>query len=103
MYLEYYTTFLTSVFGSGSKQQPVGRFAAIIQFVYPWASREYLWQISYNITPDQFLLVAEQSIANFPVRVDNVTAQIEAHSTSVCCVPQTPLSSSMKCIMLCRV
>jgi spore coat protein CotH len=86
-YLEYYSTFLNSVFGSDSKQQPADRFAAILQFLYPWAARDYLWQMSYDITPDQFVLVAERSIANFPLRVDNVTAQLEAYSAALVVTP----------------
>jgi hypothetical protein len=78
-YLEYYSVFLDSIFGSESKQQPADRFARILQFVLPWASRDYLWQMSYGITPDNFILVSETSISNFPKRVDNVTIQINSY------------------------
>lgn len=75
-YVEYYNTFLTGVFGSQSPQQPGDRFAQVLQYVLPWAARDRAWQLSYGMTVDAFVLVAERSIANLPLRYENCTAQI---------------------------
>ena len=77
-YMEYYNTFLTSIFGSESKEQPADRFAELLQLTIPWAARDRIWQMSYGITIDEYILVAERSIANLPIRYENVTAQLKA-------------------------
>ena len=75
-YIARYNTFLTTIFGSASVEQPADRFSKLLQFVLPWAARDRIWQMSYGITTEMFITVAEQSIANLPVRYANVTAQI---------------------------
>ena len=79
LYVQYMDTFLTSLFGTKSPQQPAERFAALFQFVLPWAARDKLWQLSYGITVERFVLVAEQTIANLPLRYQNVSAQLDAY------------------------
>ena len=75
-YVARYNTFLTTLFGSQSVEQPAERYANLLQFVLPWAARDRIWQMSYGITTEMFVAVAEQTIANLPLRYANVTAQI---------------------------
>lgn len=76
LYVDTMETLVEAVCGSASKQQVSSRFASIFQFVLPWVARDKLWQLSYGITVEEFVVAAESSIAHFPLRYQNVTAQI---------------------------
>jgi hypothetical protein len=78
-YIDCMSTFITTLFGSNSAQQPADRFASYFQFLLPWAAKDKLWQLSYGITVEKFIMTAEQTIANLPVRYQNVSAQIKAY------------------------
>lgn len=80
-YVQTMQTFLDAVFSSDSPQQPATRFAEMFQFVLPWAAKDKLWQLSYGINVEQFVKVSEQTIANLPLRYQNVTAQLAEYST----------------------
>jgi len=75
-YVEYYETFLTAAFGSESKQQPQSRYSSYLQFLLPWVKRDYLWQISFGMTVEQFTIAAENSITQLGLRYQNVLAQL---------------------------
>jgi hypothetical protein len=75
-YKEYYTLFLDSVFGSNSKQQPQSRYSSYLQFLLPWVEKDYLWQISFGMTPDSFISAAELSIRQLQVRYLDVSGQL---------------------------
>ena len=77
-YMELYKTFLSETFGSKSKVQPSDRMESLLQFVLPWVERDKLWQLSYGVTVEDFILDAERAIANLPLRYQNISAQIEA-------------------------
>ena len=81
-YVDTVETVLAAVFGSKSAQPPQDRFAALFQFVLPWATRDKLWQLSYGISVERFVHAAQVSIAQLPLRYQNVTAQIERHRSS---------------------
>ncbi len=78
-YLEYYKSFVTAVFGSQSKQQPSDRYAAMMQFILPWIKRDQLWQMSFGITTQDFVLDAERTIANLPGRYQDVMKQLDSY------------------------
>ena len=75
-YIEYYNTFLDAVFGSDSSQDPVTRYSSMLQFTLPWVSKDLLWQISFGMTPSQYILDAEWTMANLPRRYQDVHAQL---------------------------
>ena len=75
-YVDYYNTFLQGVFGSSSAQQPTARYSAMLQFVLPWVRRDLLWQMSFGVTPEDFEVDAEWTIANLPLRYQNTLAQL---------------------------
>jgi hypothetical protein len=81
-YLELYKTFVTATFGSQSKQQPTERYAAMMQFILPWVKRDQLWQMSFGITTQEFVLDAERSIANLPWRYEDVMKQLDSLLTN---------------------
>ena len=68
---------MSAVFGSQSKQQPADRYAAMMQFILPWIKRDQLWQMSFGITTQDFVLDAERTIANLPGRYQDVMKQID--------------------------
>jgi spore coat protein CotH len=74
---EHYEVFLEGVFGSSSPQQPADRYAAIFQFVLPWISKDYMFQMALGIDVDTFILAGEATIQNLPKRYQNVTYQLE--------------------------
>ena len=78
-YVDYMSTFSSTVFGSESKQQPASRYASLFQFVLPWAAKDKLWQLSFGISVEKFVMAAEQTIANLPLRYQNVTSQVDAY------------------------
>jgi hypothetical protein len=69
---------MATTFGSQSKQQPTERYAAMMQFILPWVKRDQLWQMSFGITTQEFLLDAERSIANLPWRYEDVMKQLDS-------------------------
>lgn len=75
-YAQYYETFLEGVFGSGSPEQPSERYAGAFQFVLPWVAKDLTWQLSFGMTMEDFIMDAERSIANLPLRYANCSAQI---------------------------
>lgn len=81
-YVAFYETFLEAVFGSDSPQQPSARYASMVQFILPWVAKDRLWQMSFGMTVQDFLLDAEGTIAQLPLRYDNTTAQVNLYHQS---------------------
>jgi hypothetical protein len=75
-YLEYYRTFITSVFGSASVQQPTERYVALLQFVLPWVARDALRRICYGVEVDEFITDAEVTASLLSQRFQDVYAQL---------------------------
>ena len=75
-YQNYYRTFLTKVFGSESKQQPQARYAQMMQLLLPWVARDKIWQLSFGVTPSQWVLDAELSIEMLGARYQTVSEQL---------------------------
>jgi hypothetical protein len=75
-YLTMYSQFITATFGSKSAQQPSDRWGMIMQFILPWITRDKLWQLSNDATPEGFTWYAERSMRLLQERYQNVTIQI---------------------------
>jgi hypothetical protein len=75
-YVTFYSAFIEALFGSKSLQQPAERYSAMLQLVLPWVARDRLWQMSFGMTTEDFLLDAENTIAHLPMRYMNTSAQI---------------------------
>lgn len=75
-YVSFYSAFLEALFGSDSPQQPADRYSALLQFVLPWVAKDRLWQMSFGMTTEDFLLDAENTIAHLPMRFFNTSTQI---------------------------
>jgi hypothetical protein len=80
-YVNYYNTFLQGTFASDSPQQPADRYAGMLQFLLPWVKRDFLWQMSFGVTPDEFVLDAEATIANLPLRYQQTLPQVAGSSS----------------------
>jgi spore coat protein CotH len=80
-YLSYYQTFLDTIFGSGSVQQPSERYAALMQFVLPWVARDAMWRVSYGVILEEFIIDAELTVALLNQRYQNVTLQVKSYSS----------------------
>jgi len=78
-YVQYYKTFLNVIFGSDSLQQPTTRYSAAMQFVLPWVRKDYLWRVSKGVSVEEFVHDAEFTIANLPLRYNQVSDQINAY------------------------
>jgi hypothetical protein len=75
-YISYYKVFLEGIYGSNSPQQPSYRYSELTQFLYPWVAKDKIWQISFGMTADSFVLLSQQTINALNWRYRNVTAQI---------------------------
>ena len=76
-YFQIYKSFVTAIFGSESKQQPSERYADMMQFLLPWIKRDQLWQMSFGVSTEEFILDAERSIANLPLRYNDILNQLD--------------------------
>lgn len=83
VYLSYYAQFIDAVFGEKSAEQPTERYGDMLQFVLPWVSRDKLWQMSFGITAEEFLVDAEYTIANLQRRYQQVKGQLLAYGYSI--------------------
>lgn len=81
-YLQYYKQFMESTFGRDSLQSPTERFDALTAFILPWVERDRFWQVSRGMTAATFLEKAEITLANLPVRYEDVMQQIASYETT---------------------
>ncbi len=51
----------------------------MMQFILPWIKRDQLWQMSFGITTQDFVLDAERTIANLPGRYQDVMKQLDSY------------------------
>jgi hypothetical protein len=77
-YLDYYSTFITEIFGAGSPQQPSERLSELYNFILPWVSQDKLWQISYGMTTEKFTECAMNSVTNLNTRYKDVYNQLQS-------------------------
>eukprot|EP01031_Cornospumella_fuschlensis_P034135 gene34135-41320_t len=78
-YFSYYAQFVNAVFGASSAEQPTERYGSMLQFVLPWVTRDKLWQMSFGISAEEFLVDAEFTIANLQRRYEEVKSQLELY------------------------
>ncbi len=76
-YEKYYQTFIDTVFASDVVEQPSKRHTDLMQFLLPWVARDKMVKLSSQLTPESFVLYAEQTSKNLPWRQLNVTNQLK--------------------------
>lgn len=97
-YKSYYRLFLESVFEAGRRERnpdadltvsnsdtagtnqvksPVDRYKSYLQLILSWVNRDRLWQISFGVSADEFVLDAVRTMANLERRYKDVNSQLE--------------------------
>ena len=78
-YINYFQTFLSQIFGSQSSLQPTVYYAGLMQFVLPWIAQDYLWRVSKGVKTADFVIDAENTIANLVIRYSDAQAQVKEY------------------------
>ena len=76
-YIDLYRDMLTSIFGSTSAQQPIDRYARIMQFIEPYIYMDKIWQVSKGVSNEDFIIDCQNTMRNLQWRYANVSAQVE--------------------------